>query len=121
MPPYPLPANKTQTGIKSRSSKGGNPDNFNELRFEDLKGDEEVYLQAEKDLNILVKNDESRIVGHDRTKEVKNDETSTITGNRTEEVCKDETITIHGNRTETVDKNETITISGARSESVSQG
>jgi type VI secretion system secreted protein VgrG len=120
MPPYPLPGNKTQTGIKSRSSKGGNPDNFNELRFEDLKGDEEVYLQAEKDLNILVKNDESRIVGHDRTKEVKNDETSTITGNRTEEVCKDETITIHGNRTETVDKNETITISGARSESVAK-
>jgi type VI secretion system secreted protein VgrG len=120
MPPYPLPGNKTQTGIKSRSSKGGNPDNFNEIRFEDLKGDEEVYLQAEKDLNILVKNDESRVVGHDRTKEVKNDETSTITGNRTEEVCKDETITIHGNRTETVDKNETITISGARSESVAK-
>jgi type VI secretion system secreted protein VgrG len=120
MPPYTLPGNKTQTGIKSRSSKGGNPDNFNEIRFEDLKGDEEVYLQAEKDLNILVKNDESRVVEHDRTKEVKNDETSTITGNRTEEVCKDETITIHGNRTETVDKNETITISGARSESVSK-
>jgi type VI secretion system secreted protein VgrG len=118
MPPYALPGNKTQTGIKSRSTKGGNPDNFNELRFEDLKGDEEVYLQAEKDLNILVKNDETRDVGHDRVKNVKNDETSTITGNRSEDVGKDEKIAIHGNRSETVDKDETITITGARSESV---
>jgi type VI secretion system secreted protein VgrG len=118
MPPYALPDHKTQTGIKSRSSKGGNPQNFNELRFEDLKGDEEVYLQAEKDLNILVKNDETRDVGHDRVKNVKNDETSTITGNRSEDVGKDEKIAIHGNRSETVDKDETITITGARSESV---
>jgi len=120
MPPYELPANKTQSGIKSRSSKGGSAANFNELRFEDKKGHEEVYFQAEKDLNILVKNDESRIVGHDRTKEVQHDETSTIKENRTEEVGKDETITIHGNRSETVDKDETITISGGRTESVSK-
>ena len=120
MPPYALPDNKTQSGIKSCSSKGGSASNFNELRFEDLKGKEEVYLQAEKDMNILVKNDESRIIGHDRMKEVKNDETSTIKGNRTEEVTKDETITIHGSRSETVDKDESITISGGRTESVSK-
>ena len=118
MPPYDLPANKTQSGIKSRSSKGGSASNFNELRFEDLKGKEEVYLQAEKDMNILVKNDETRFVGHDRVKQVGHDETSTIKGNRTEEVSKDEEIAIHGNRTETVDKDESITISGARTESV---
>jgi type VI secretion system secreted protein VgrG len=118
MPPYALPDNKTQSGIKSRSSKGGSAGNFNELRFEDLKGKEEVYLQAEKDMNILVKNDETRLVGHDRVKEVKNDETSTIKGNRTEEVTKDETIAIHGSRTEIVDKDESITVSGGRTESV---
>jgi type VI secretion system secreted protein VgrG len=120
MPPYELPANKTQSGIKSRSSKGGSASNFNELRFEDLKGKEEVYLHAEKDLNILVKNDESRSVGHDRMKQVGHDETSTIKGNRTEQVDKNETITIHGNRSETVDKNESITISGGRTEDVSK-
>jgi type VI secretion system secreted protein VgrG len=118
MPPYQLPDNKTQSGIKSRSSKGGTSSNFNEIRFEDLKGKEEVYVQAEKDMNILVKNNESRQVGHDRKKDVGNDETSNIHGNRTEEVDKDETITIHGNRTETVDKDETITIHGGRTESV---
>ena len=120
MPPYGLPDNKTQSGIKSRSSKGGSASNFNEIRFEDLKGSEEVHLQAEKDLTILVKNDETRDVGHDRVKHVQNDETSTIKGNRTEEVTKDETITIHGNRTETVDKDENITISGSRTESVTK-
>jgi type VI secretion system secreted protein VgrG len=120
MPPYELPANKTQSGIKSRSSKGGAPSNFNELRFEDSKGKEEVYLQAEKDMNILVKNDESRSVGHDRMKKVGHDETSAIKGNRTEEVDKDETITIHGSRSETVDKDESITISGGRTEDVSK-
>jgi type VI secretion system secreted protein VgrG len=118
MPPYALPDNKTQSGIKSRSSKGGSASNFNELRFEDLKGKEEVHLQAEKDMNILVKNDETRFVGHDRMKKVDHDETSTITANRTEEVGKNETITIHGNRTETVDKSESITIAGGRTESV---
>ncbi|HXI57420.1 MAG TPA: type VI secretion system tip protein TssI/VgrG [Polyangia bacterium] len=121
MPPYDLPANQTQSGIKSRSTKGGAPANFNELRFEDKKGSEEVYLQAEKDLTSLVKNDEHREVGHDRTTEIKNDETITVDGNRTETVKKNETITINGTRTETVDKDETITVTGARSRTVSKG
>ena len=120
MPPYALPDNKTQSGIKSRSSKGGTASNFNELRFEDLKGEEQIFMQAEKDLDIYVKNDESRVVGHDRAKVVQNDETTTIKGNRTEEVDKDETVTIHGSRTETVDKDESISIGGGRTEAVSK-
>jgi type VI secretion system secreted protein VgrG len=67
MPPYELPANKTQSGIKSRSSPGGKASNFNELRFEDKKGKEEVYFQAEKNLNSLVKNSETRKVRNQRT------------------------------------------------------
>ena len=49
MPPYALPANATQSGIKSRSTKGGGPGNFNEIRFEDKKGAEQLYIQAEKE------------------------------------------------------------------------
>ena len=45
MPPYSLPDNMTQSGIKTRSSKGGSGDNFNEIRFEDKKGSEEIYIQ----------------------------------------------------------------------------
>jgi type VI secretion system secreted protein VgrG len=67
MPPYGLPSNKTQSGIKSRSSPGGSANNFNELRFEDKKGKEEVYFQAEKNLNSLVKNSETRKVRNKRT------------------------------------------------------
>jgi len=63
MPPYALPANRTQSGIKSRTSMGGTPSNFNELRFEDKKGAEEVYLHAEKKWTIHVKDAESETVG----------------------------------------------------------
>ncbi len=134
MPPYELPANKTQSGIKTRSSLGGSPANFNEIRFEDKKGSELLTIHAEKDQSISVENDESHTVGHDRTKDIAHDETThvghdrtetvdnnetiTIHGNRTEEVDKDEKITIHGNRTEEVDKNETISIHGGRTETV---
>lgn len=121
MPPYTLPDNKTQSGVKSRSSKGGSPANFNEFRFEDKKGSEEVYLHAEKDWTIMVENDKNQVVGRDethlvkrdRTKTVKRNEVTLVEGNRTETVNGDETITVSGkggNRTEKVEKNETITI-----------
>jgi type VI secretion system secreted protein VgrG len=120
MPPYALPTNQTQSGIKSRSSASGTADNFNELRFEDKKDSEQVYLQAEKNFDTYVKNDETHTVDHDRKKDIKNDETTTVGGMRTETVEKDETITIKGKRTETVEKDESITINGARTEKVAK-
>jgi type VI secretion system secreted protein VgrG len=119
-PPYDLPANKTQSGVKSRSSKDGTPENFNEIRFEDKKGEEQLFIHAEKNQDIEVENDETHWVGHDRQKTVDNDETTHVKGNRKESVDKDETITITGNRTETVDKSETITITKSRTESVGE-
>ncbi|MCA9049684.1 MAG: type VI secretion system tip protein VgrG, partial [Planctomycetaceae bacterium] len=65
MPPYALPANMTQSGIKSRSTKSGGDDNFNEILFEDKKGEEEIYVHAEKDLNCIIENNETRKVGYD--------------------------------------------------------
>jgi type VI secretion system secreted protein VgrG len=62
-PPYTLPANATQSGIKSRSSKGGNDKNFNEIRFEDKKGSEELLIHAEKDFKVDVENDATWRVG----------------------------------------------------------
>jgi type VI secretion system secreted protein VgrG len=118
MPPYDLPANMTQTGIKSRSSKGGSGANFNEIRFEDKKGAEQVFIHAEKNQDIEVENDETHWVGHDRKKTIDNDETTLVKHDRTETVNNNETITIHANRTETVDKEEKITIHGGRTEVV---
>jgi type VI secretion system secreted protein VgrG len=63
MPPYELPANQTQSGIKSRSSKGGSPGNFNEIRLEDKKGGEQIYIHGEKDWTIDIKNNESETIG----------------------------------------------------------
>ena len=118
MPPWDLPANATQSGILTRSSKGGSAANANALRFEDKKGAEQVWLHAEKNQDIEVENDETHWVGHDRTKSIDHDETSHIKHDRTETVDNNETITVHGMRTETVDKNETITVHQNRTEKV---
>lgn len=118
MPPWELPANATQSGILTRSSKGGSAANANSLRFEDKKGAEQVWLHAEKNQDIEVENDETHWVGHDRTKTIDHDETSHIKHDRTETVDNNETITVHGMRTETVDKNETITVHQNRTEKV---
>lgn len=118
MPPYSLPASQTQSGLKSRSTKGAGPSNFNELRFEDKKGSEHVFLQAEKDLQIFVKNDERRQVGRNRVKEVTNDETTAIGGSRDETVSKDESIDIGGSRDETVAQTESVSIGVARNHTI---
>ncbi|MEJ7639472.1 MAG: type VI secretion system tip protein VgrG [Singulisphaera sp.] len=96
MPPYDLPANKTQSGVKSRSTLKGTPANFNELRFEDKKGSEDIYFHAEKDFHRVVENDDDLKVG--------NDQTISVANNRTEVVQKGhEKVTIEqGNRTVTL-------------------
>ncbi len=126
MPPYALPANKTQSGIKSRSSLGGNAANFNEIRFEDKKGHEQLFIHAEKNQDIEVENNETHWVGHDRAKTIDHDETVHVKHDRIETVDNDETITIGRNqsltvavnRTETVGANETITVGANRTETV---
>lgn len=110
MPPYALPANSTQSGLKTRSSKGGGEANFNELRFEDKKGSEEVYLHAEKDWNTMVENDHTRTVGHDETQTVKHDRTRTVEN--------DEKITVQHDRSATIQHDDTLTISNKLATSV---
>ena len=118
MPPYALPANMTQTGTKTRSTKGGDPSNFNEIRFEDKKGQEQLFIHAEKNQDIEVEHDETHWVGNDRTKKIDHDETTDVKHDRTETVGNNESISIGANRTETVGGNESITITKDRSESV---
>lgn len=115
VPPYELPANKTQSGLKSRSSKGGGGANFNEIRLEDKKGSEQLFIHAEKNQDIEVENDETHSVGHDRTKKVEHDETTSVGNDRSESVGHDETISIGNNRSEDVAKNETVSIGDNRS------
>ena len=118
MPPWDLPANKTQTGILTRSSKGGSGSNANAIRFEDKKGEEQLWIHAEKNQDIEVENDETHWVGHDRRKTIDHDETTHVKHDRTETVDNNETITIGVDRTEQVGNNETITIGVDRTEAV---
>ncbi len=74
--PYDLPTNKTKSGIKSESSKGGR--GFNEWNFEDKKGHEQINVHAQKDLNVVVLNNETRSVGANMATTVGNSETHTV-------------------------------------------
>jgi len=95
--PYKLPDNKTRSTWKSNSSMGSN--GSNEILFEDLAGKELVYVQAQKNLRKLVKNDESITVGNDRQKLVKGNEVETTGVTRTEVTSGDRTEITQGNRT----------------------
>ena len=120
LPPWDLPANATQSGILTRSSKGGGYNNANALRFEDKKGEEQLWLHAEKDQLTEVENNEKKWVGNDREKTIDRDETNHIKRDRTETVDRDEDITVHRHRNERVDHNETISIGDNRKEDVGQ-
>jgi type VI secretion system secreted protein VgrG len=106
-PPY---SSKTQSGIKTHSTKGGSAANFNEIRFEDKKGSEQVYVHAEKNMDTMVENDETLTVDHDRTKTIKHDENSTIENDRNKIVNNNQSETIKNNKTIEVgnDHNETV-------------
>lgn len=113
--PYGLPAKKTQMTIKSKTHKGVG---FNEMRFDDDNGKEEVFIHAQKDQNNVVLNNETTEVGVNRTEHVGNDETITIDNDRTETVHNNEKIRIDHNRTESVGDNEKISIGINRTEDV---
>ena len=102
MPPYGLPAHKTQSGTKSRSSKKGTPNNFNEIRFEDLKGQEELHTQAEKNMSTLVKDSQTLDVGHDRKIDVGHDEKNHVIEERELTVGADDKVTVFGKHEKTI-------------------
>ena len=87
MPPYGLPDNQTISTIKTLSSKGGG--NFNELRFEDKKGEEQVFVHAAKNQDIRVKNDRFETIEHDRHLMVQNDKFEKVDHDRSEVVTND--------------------------------
>jgi len=106
MPPWELPANATQSGMLSRSTKGSNYGNANAIRFEDKKGAEQVWIQAERNMDIQVEHDETHHVMHDRTKTVDHNDTTTIKN--------DKTVTVHGLHKETITKDMTVKVTAGK-------
>jgi hypothetical protein len=86
--PFPLPQNKTVSTWKTASSPGGA--GFNELRFDDAAGREHVFLQAQKDMDHLVKNNLKQAVAGDTTRYAQGHDTTAVGANRTKFVNMDE-------------------------------
>ena len=97
--PLKFPENKTRTTFRTKTHKG---DGFNELRFEDENGQQEVFIHAQKDMNTKVLHDRTTHVLHDHAEVVDNDQTMYVKGYRTE--------TIDKNNTETVGEHKSITV-----------
>lgn len=108
--PYDLPANATQSGMKSRSSKGGTPANFNEIRMEDKRGSEQLYIHAERNQDIVVEVDESHSVGHDRNKSIGNTETVTIGLDRLRAVQHDDVLLVGSSKTDSISRSYLIEV-----------
>jgi len=79
MPPWALPAAATQMGFLSRS-KDGTADTANALRFEDKAGEEHLWIQAQKNMDTHVKNDESHSVGGSQTVSINRDYKGKVAG-----------------------------------------
>lgn len=131
MPPYALPGEQTKSTLKSNVSKGGA--GFNEIRFEDKKDAEEIFVQAEKDYNrvvknndtlkvgfekadqgdqtIGIKNDRSVDVGHDHLEHVANDQTVTIDHDQKTSVTNDQKLDVGGNQTVAITGDQKVTVS----------
>ncbi len=116
--PVDVPADKTRSTIKTLSSPDG--EGFNELRFEDKKGEEQIFIHAEKDLDGRVENDRRELVGNDqhlivkndRVENIENDSSSTVSRHRTAEVGKDDNLTVKGKRAVEVTQSSSLTVKG---------
>jgi type VI secretion system secreted protein VgrG len=100
--PFGLPGGATRSGMLSRSTPGGSADNANEVRLEDKKGEEQLFLHAEKNMDTEVEHDQTAWVGHDRKKTVDNDQFEEIKGHKT--------IHVHKNHDESIDMNMTLKV-----------
>ena len=98
--PYDLPANKTRTLFKTLSSPGGG--GYNELRIEDRKGAEQIYIHAQRDWDENIEHDQKIRVGHERHdtveansySEFRAEEHLTVAGDRKVEVKPDDHLTV---------------------------
>ena len=109
-PKYALPDNKTRSGLVTRSSTGGSGANANELRFEDKMGSEQIYIHAEKDMDVSIE--------HDRRISVGNNDSLIVTGNQSEQIGSNFNRQIKSNAVEQIGGNSDLAISSNQTEQV---
>lgn len=111
MPPYNLPAEMTKSTIKSCSSKGGG--GFNEFRFEDKKGSEQVFIHAENQMDVRVKKDSLEWIGNERHLIVTKDQIEKVSG--------DKHLTVSGDQNEKIDGSVSLTVKGDKHQKITGG
>ncbi|KMQ75620.1 type VI secretion system Vgr family protein [Marinobacter subterrani] len=102
-PPYALPEHKTRTTLKTKTHKG---EGSNELRFEDEADQEQIYVHAQKDLDLLTE--------HNRTEVIKNDSHLTVENNRFGHIKGNDHCTVDGEKRESVGGDCSLTVNGSR-------
>lgn len=112
MPPYKLPDNKTRSGIKTDSSKGGG--GYNEFRFEDKKGSEQIFIHGEKDWDRRIKNDVREWTGNDQHLIVVGDHLEKVDGSHNLTIAGDQKIKIDGGHHLKVGGDENIDVGGTQ-------
>lgn len=114
--PYPLPQSKTRSVIKSDSTPGGG--GFNEISFEDAKGQEELFVHAQRDLKMVVLRDGGANTGRDDAASVGRDQNASVGNNRTASVGVNETMSVGANQTLSVGANQTVSVGANQTVSV---
>ena len=110
MPPYALPQYQTRSTFMSRSSKGGGSGNYNEIRFEDLKGKEQIFVNAEMDMDLRVEKDSREFIGANRH--------LIVTTNQQELIQADKHLHVKANHLEKIEQNMSLQVGGNQMEKV---
>jgi type VI secretion system secreted protein VgrG len=110
MPPYKLPDEKTKSYIKTHSTKGG--DGYNEIRFEDKKDSEQIFIHGQKDMDVRVINDSRENIGHDRHQLIGEEKNGSKIGDQFESIYRDKHLKVHRNRIEHIGGNMQLRVGG---------
>jgi type VI secretion system secreted protein VgrG len=114
MPAYTLPDEKTKSYVKSNSSQGG--DGFNEIRFEDKKDKEQIFIHSQRNMDVRVLNDSmERILGN-RHQVIGNDKDGKKVGDQCETVYQDKHLNIKRNQTEHIEGNYQLMVGNGEAE-----
>jgi type VI secretion system secreted protein VgrG len=112
MPPYKLPDNKTQSGIKTHSTPGGGAHNFNQIRFEDKKGHEQLWIHAENSMLESVEGYQTITVGAGRSETTGGEKDGATHGSTKELVYKHANLHVKGDSRLLVDGKVSSTVTG---------
>jgi type VI secretion system secreted protein VgrG len=113
MPVFPIPAQQTKTGLRTRSTTGGSSSTFSEFSIDDNKGSELVFLHAEKDMFREIENNDTLTVGNNQSITITNDQTIEVDGARSLTVKGTETIEVDGAQSITLKDGRTTTINAS--------